>query len=180
MIKIGFGGVASFFCPAPNKGATNLRCQEMIIVRRKRSESGTTLTEVVIATAVLAISVAGILTAVFSGFFIVGRVRENQRATQIILEKVETIRLYSWSQINSNGFIPATFSETYDPQAATGAKGITYNGTFTISPFPYTTGYQDDMRQITVSLSWTGERNMTRTRSFTTFIAKDGVQNYVY
>jgi len=153
---------------------------EMRIHCRKHPESGTTLTEVVIATVILAISIAGILTAIFSGFFMVGRVRENQRATQIILEKVETIRLYSWTQVNTSGFIPATFSETYDPQAATGYKGITYQGQFAISPFPYATSYQDKMREVTVTLSWTSERNLQRTRSFTTYIAEDGVQNYVY
>ena len=152
----------------------------MIIRFRKKPESGTTLTEVVIATAILAISVAGILTAIFSGFFIVGRVRENQRATQVILEKVETIRLYSWTQINTPGFIPKTFTEAYDPQTTTGSKGITYQGTFTISPFPYVTSYQDKMREVTVTLSWTSDRNLKRTRSFTTYIAEDGVQNYVY
>jgi type II secretory pathway pseudopilin PulG len=147
----------------------------------QRSENGTTLTEVVIATAILGISIAGILAAIFSGFFIMGRVRENQRATQIILEKVETLRLYSWSQVNSNGFIPTSFTQAYDPQAKPGSRGITYNGTLRISPFPHTTAnYSDKMRQVTVTLSWVGERNMARTRSFVTYIAKDGVQNYVY
>jgi hypothetical protein len=152
----------------------------MRILCRKQSESGTTLVEVVIATAILAVSIAGIVGAIFSGFFIMGRVRENQRATQIILEKVETIRLYNWSQVNSNGFIPATFTQTYDPQAAQGSKGITYNGTFAVAPFPHNTSYKDKMRQVTVTLQWTSENNLPRSRSFVTYIAKDGVQNYVY
>lgn len=137
-----------------------------------------TLPEVVIATMVLAIAITGILATVFCGFLIMGRVRENQRATQVILEKLETIRLYSWSQITSNGFIPATFSQPYDPQGVN--QGITYHGTFTVSPFPYTTSYSDNMRQVTVTLRWTSERNLQRNRSFVTYIAKDGVQNYVY
>jgi len=133
------------------------------------------------ATVVLAISIAGIMAAVLSGFFIMGRARENQRATQIILEKVETLRLYSWSQVNSNGFIPTTFTQPYDPQAAPGSQGIIYRGELAVSPFPHTTAnYRDSMRQVKVTLSWTSERNLPRTRSFVTYIAKDGVQNYVY
>src|SRR5688572_24186767 len=153
----------------------------MRILRRKHSVSGTTLPETIIATAVLALCIAGILSAIFTGFFIVERVRENQRATQIILEKVETLRLYSWSQVNSNGFIPTTFSAQYNPQATTSSNGITYNGTFTIAPFPHNSAnYSDKMRQVTVTLSWTSARKLPRSRTFSTYIAQDGVQNYVY
>lgn len=132
------------------------------------------------ATTILGITTAGILAAVFNGFFILGRARENQRATQIILEKVETIRLYSWFQVNSNGFIPTTFTQPYDPQANQGSKGIIYRGTFEISPFPHSTSYSPKMRQVTVTLRWTSERNLQRSRTFVTYIAKDGLQNYVY
>ena len=153
----------------------------MRIPSQKRSERGTTLSETVVATGVLAISIAGILSAVFSGFFVVERVRENQRATQIILEKVETLRLYSWSQVNSNGFIPTSFTAEYDPQATNNAKGIIYKGSFEIAPFPYASAnYKDKMRQVTVTLSWTSARKQPRTRSFVTYIAEDGIQNYVY
>jgi Tfp pilus assembly protein PilV len=152
----------------------------MKILCRRQPQRGTTLAEVVIATAILAVSIAGIMTAIFSGFFVMGRVRENQRATQIILEKVETIRLYNWSQVTSNGFIPRDFTQTYDPQASQGSQGITYRGKFYVTSFPYTTSYSANMRQVIVVLRWTSERNMPRTRSFVTYIAKDGVQNYVY
>ncbi|MGC3959070.1 MAG: type II secretion system protein [Verrucomicrobiota bacterium] len=153
----------------------------MRILRRKQLNSGITLPETMVATAILAVSVAAILAAVFSGFFIIERVRENQRATQIILEKLETLRLYSWSQVNSNGFIPKTFTATYAPSATQKSQGITYQGTIAIVPFPDTSAnYSSKMRQVTVTLSWTSKRNIPRSRSFVTYIAEDGVQNYVY
>jgi Tfp pilus assembly protein PilV len=152
----------------------------MRILCQKQPERGTTLAEVLIATVILGICTAGIVAAIFSGFFVVGRVRENQRATQIILEKVETIRLYNWSQVTSPTFIPTNFSQRFDPQAPQGSKGITYQGTFAVGPFPYTASYSDKMRQVTVTLRWTSERNLQRSRTFVTYIAKDGVQNYVY
>jgi type II secretory pathway pseudopilin PulG len=152
----------------------------MRVICRKQTESGTTLAEVVIATAILGICTAGIVGVIFSGFFMIGRLRENQRATQIILEKVETIRLYNWNQVNTPGFIPTNFSQAFDPQKSQGSQGIVYNGTFKVEPFPFATSYKDDMRQVTVTLNWTGERNLARSRRFVTFIAKDGVQNYVY
>jgi len=92
----------------------------MKISFNKSRTVGTTLAEVVIAVAILGISAAGIFGVIFSGFFIMDRTRENQRATQILLEKVETIRLYNWSQVTNASFIPTTFSEPFDPQAAPG------------------------------------------------------------
>jgi hypothetical protein len=130
-------------------------------------------------TMILGIAIAGTLSAVFTGFLIAGRVRENQRATQIILEKLETIRLYNWSQVTAPGFIPESFSERFDPQAPQ-RQGITYYGTFSVAPFPFATSYQDDMREVTVTLQWKSERGIPRSRSFVTYIARDGIQNYVY
>jgi type II secretory pathway pseudopilin PulG len=152
----------------------------MRILCPKRLEHGTTLPEVLTASAILAISIAAIMTAVFSGFLVVERLRENQRATQVILEKLETLRLYSWTQVNTSGFIPEKFSEPYDPQAPNGAKGITYQGSIAIEPFPHNASYKDEMRQVTVTLRWTSKGNLERSRTFVTYIAKDGVQNYVY
>jgi hypothetical protein len=147
----------------------------------KQPEKGVTLVDVIIAVALLGVMAGGIFGSFRYGFFTLQLVRENQRATQIILEKVETIRLYSWDQVNSNGFIPATFTDVYDPQAAAGAQGAIYSGTVTngpctLSPAP---SYKANVRQLTVTLNWT-TRSIPHTRSLTTFIAKDGLQNYVY
>ena len=145
-----------------------------------KPESGMTLVDVVMAVAVLGIMASGIFGSFRYGFFTLQLVRENQRATQIILEKVETIRLYNWDQIQpTNSFIPATFTDVYDPQAATGAQGTTYTGTVTVAHCPLVTSYAANLRQLTVTLNWT-TRDIPHTRSLTTYIAKDGIQNYVY
>ena len=99
---------------------------------------------------------SGVFGSFRYGFFTLQLLRENQRATQILLEKVETLRLYRWDQVNStNGFIPATFTEVYDPQGATGAQGVTYNGTLAIANCAVGTSYATNMRQLTVTLNWT-------------------------
>src|SRR5215472_10256783 len=51
---------------------------------------GATLVEVVIAAAVLTIMIAGVLNSFGYGFMASQLARENQRATQVMLEKVET------------------------------------------------------------------------------------------
>jgi hypothetical protein len=152
----------------------------MRITFANRRESAATLTEVIVAVAMMVSIGAGLVSCFAYGFFAMQFARENQRATQIILEKVETIRLYSWDQVNSNGFIPTTFSDVYDPQAVEGKRGVVYVGTVSITNFPNDVSYSAKMREFTVSLQWTNGRNMARSRTLTTWVAKDGLQNYVY
>ena len=120
------------------------------------------------------------MSCVGYGFKSILRIRENQRATQVILEKAETLRLYSWDQVNTAGFIPSTFTANYDGDSAgSNYTGTIYYGTVSVGAFPSGMSYSDKMKQLNLTLRWTTQ-GITRTRSFTTFIAKDGIQNYVY
>lgn len=147
----------------------------------KESGNGFTLVDVVMSIALLGVMASGVFGSFRYGFFTLELARENQRATQILLEKVETLRLYSWDQINTPGFVPTNLpTEYYDPQGAIGAQGVAYNGTVAVqNSVPFSTSYSGNMRQITVTLNWS-TRNIPHTRSLTTYIAKDGLQNYVY
>lgn len=139
-----------------------------------------TLVEVVVSILIVTIGAAGLMSCFGYSFKAIQRVRENQRATQIILEKAETLRLYSWDQIRTSGFIPASFTATYDGDAVTSNySGTIYQGTVSIGDFPYHTSYKAHMKQLDLTLTWTAQ-GITRNRSLTTFIAKDGIQNYVY
>src|SRR5437879_12621090 len=102
--------------------------------------------------------------------------RENLRATQIMLEKVETIRLYSWDQINTPNFIPPGFTQTYDPQG-TPNVGLTYTGTMTIASAPIGSSYSNDMKMVTVHLSWKTS-GLQRDREFSSYISRNGLQDY--
>lgn len=146
----------------------------------RKKNRGTTLVDVVMAIFVFAVTSVSLMGSYTYGFFVMRLVRENQRATQIMLEKIETIRLYSWDQVLTPGFVPTTFEDVYDPQAPAGAQGTLYTGTVSVNPCPYATTYAADMRRLDVTITWTTLQNLTRTRSFSTFIAKDGLQNYVY
>ena len=152
----------------------------MKFYRGKRLQKGTSLVEVVTAIAIIAIASGGLMGAFSYGFFTSQIVRENQRATQIIVENLETLRLYSFDQVTSNNFIPSTFSAVFDPQGATNVQGCKYYGSLKITNFPFATSYGSNMRQVTLSVSWTNQGKLGHTRSLTTYIAKDGVQNYVY
>jgi len=143
---------------------------------------GHTLMEVVMAVALLAIMMISLYGGISSGFAVVELARENLRGTQIMLERMEGIRLYNWNQLVYSNMIPATFTSYYYPLATNGeAKGLAYAGKMVVTNAalsPAST-YSTDMRLITVTLNWTNG-NIRRTRSMSTYVSKNGVQNYVY
>ena len=142
---------------------------------------GFTIVEIVVSMLTIAIGTAGLMACFGFSLRVMAHARDNLRATQIMLEKAETIRLYSWDQVNSNGFIPSTFTATYDGNLGLNGtnNGTIYTGTLAISPFPFNTSYKNNMRMLTVTLQW-NSHNVPRTRTLTTYIGKDGLQNYVY
>ncbi|HZR17020.1 MAG TPA: type II secretion system protein [Verrucomicrobiae bacterium] len=149
----------------------------------KKLTRGMTLVEVVIATGIIAITGAGVIGSIDYGLCIMRIARENQRATQVLLEKLEAIRLYNWSQVTNSGFVPTSFTAPYDPTASSGSQGTTYYGSMSVS-LPAFTGttpnYAASIRQFNVSVTWTNLGGLTHTRSLSTYVAQNGVQNYVY
>ena len=128
---------------------------------------------------VIGASAVALFSGFASGFFTMQMARENLRATQIMLEKTETVHLYTWEQLNTAGFVLTNFTAAYDPSSMNGSQGVIYQGQMIIAPCPIQTTFSNDMRMVTVTLNWsTGSLN--RSRSFTTFIARHGVQNYIY
>jgi len=144
------------------------------------------LAEVLVSGALMAIVFVSLYAGIWSGFAVTKISRENLRATQVILERLEGIRLYNWNQLCYSNMIPATFTTYYYPALTNASgKGITYQGTISVGAAnlnPSAT-YDDRMRAITVTLYWTnanGAASLVHRRSMTTYSARDGVQNYVY
>jgi len=136
--------------------------------------------EAVVAAAILTVAISGVMLSLGYGFLAMQRVRENQRATQIMLEKVEIIRLYSWDQVNTPGFVPSTFTDYYDPKSETN-PGVTYHGTLAIRDAPMSgLNYVTNLREFLITLTWTTQGRVQHTRTLSTLVAKDGIQNYVY
>src|SRR6266550_5024857 len=105
---------------------------------RTRSRAGFSLIEAIIGMGMIGTVVGAMLSGITTGTFTMRMARENLRATQIMLEKVETIRLYSWDQINQTTpvpFIPRAFTNRYDPNST--GQGLSYIGTISIDPVPF-------------------------------------------
>jgi len=79
--------------------------------------------------AIVAVSIIGILTlALYSGMtsttFSIRLARENQRATEIMMEKTECLRLYSWDQLTNSAVVPTSFTGYYYDTGATNGIGM--------------------------------------------------------
>lgn len=136
------------------------------------------LAEVLVAVVIAGIMFLTVYAGFSSGFALLQLTRENLRATQILQEKMETIRLCNWSQINTPGFVPTNFVDTFYPGTST-AAGITYTGTVQILQAPITESYSNQLRQVTVSVQWLSG-NTVRQREMSSFVSQHGLQNYIY
>ena len=134
--------------------------------------------EVLVAVLIGGIMFLTLYAGISSGFAVLQVARENLRATQILQEKMETVRLYNWGQLTNTGFIPLNFTDTFYP-GTNATSGITYTGTVAIAAAPITESYSNDLRQITVNVQWVSGHALCQ-REMSTFVTRSGLQNYIY
>jgi hypothetical protein len=155
-----------------------------------RSETAYTLAEVLVGLLLIAVVAISLFAAFSAGFAVAGLQREDLRATQIMMRKLEGIRLCTWSQL------PATisFAESYDPTGVSNnTAGTVYTGTLSTNSVLGLIGpttYANNMRLVTVTVNWTnyssGTSNssfgkpLARSRTMQTFAARYGMQNYLW
>ena len=137
-----------------------------------------TLIEVMVAIMAVGVSVISLYAGVTCGFAAVETSRETLRATQVMLEKLETVRLYSWSQLNTPGFMPTNFSAPFNP-STNSTGGFNYQGTISVVNAPVSETYSNDLKEVTVTVTWTAA-NVTRSRTMNTLVSQYGLQNYIY
>jgi hypothetical protein len=144
-------------------------------VQASLRQRGFALIEILIAGCILGFSVVSLYSAYSFGFALIRLSQENVRADQILVQKMETLRAYPWSQTApGSGIVPTTFTESFAPGAT--SCGAVYNGTIDITPAPVAESYSSTLRQVTVNLNWISG-GVTRSRSITTFVALNGIQN---
>ncbi len=153
-------------------------------VQARSSQIAYTLAEVMIATALLAILVVSLYGGMSSGFALTQASRENLRATQILLERMEGIRLYNWNQlVYSNWGVPGSFTSWYYPMTNRNeSPGIMYAGRISLKRNPALSPgvcYLTNLCLVTVSVNW-NSGGVPRSRSLSTYVSRNGVQNYVY
>ncbi len=155
------------------------------------SQSAFSLIEIAVATAVVLVSIAGIFGVMTMGVSISEASRENLRATQIMLDKMEGVRLYSWTQLTNSSFLLPSFTnwfyETNNVGLSTASGyGIMYTGTVSVGSVPFTNSYSSNMAQVTVTVGWSSAGNgwrastIAHSRSMVTYVSEQGLQNYIF
>jgi len=138
-----------------------------------------TLMEVMLAVVIVGVEFVSLYVAISQGFAVVQSARENLRATQIMQEQVEIIRVLDWDKVTTTPS-PWNFYANFYPASATNNPGITYSGLIAVTDAPVPSAYSADMRLIVVSLSWTNGANsrLTRNRELRTLVSRYGLHNY--
>jgi type II secretory pathway pseudopilin PulG len=134
----------------------------------------------------VSILMAGImLPALFIGlgfaFSGMQAMRENCRATQIMVQRMEAIRLAAYSTLQNPTAYPTNSTEYYSPSGQPSGKGgtpytISYNWASAPSALP--PSYRTNMMLVTVTAAWKSG-SVQHTRSMQSYVAKYGIQRYV-
>ncbi len=138
---------------------------------RAGGQPGYTFVEVIVAMWLLMVVGVGLFGAFSFGFSTIKISQEDVRASQILLQKLETLRVYDWSKI-TNSYFPTNFTVSYSTNG-----GVTYDGAIAIDPVPMAESYSNTLRQVTVSLYWVST-GVPRYRVVTTLVSQNGIQTY--
>lgn len=139
---------------------------------------GFALIEILIAGCILGIATVALYGAFSYGFALIRLSQEDVRADQILVQKLETLRLYDWSQTlntSAGGIVPAAVTDSFAPGSA--SPGAVYNVTTTITDTPVSESYASTLRLVTVTVSWFSGK-LTHTRSMSTLVSQNGLQTY--
>ncbi len=141
----------------------------------KTSTHAFTLVETMVAIIALGTIMVPALYACFSIGFATMRVsREDLRATEMLVQRMETLRLCPFDDVRTNTVrIPTSVNETYNGTTYT----ITFNNAVPASG-TLPDSYRTNMLIVTATASWTN-KNVQRTRTVQTYVARNGMQGYV-
>ena len=141
--------------------------------------SAYTLPEVMMGVLIMSIMFVTLYAGFTQGFGVVQASRENLRATQILQQYSEIIRLYTWDQLTNGTTIPHPYTTNWSfyPHGATGSKGVTYTGTMSIDSSAMSEDYAVDTKKVTFTLTWTSS-NIAHQRQMTTLVSRYGLHKY--
>jgi type II secretory pathway pseudopilin PulG len=161
-------------------GTSALRFGSSTKVRRAWA-SGFTLMETLVAMVTAGVLLPPIFTGLAFAVSSMQGMRENLRATQIVVQRMESMRLAAFKTLQDPAAYPATSTEYYSPSGqASGKGGTAYTVTYNWTPKPASLppSYRTNMMLVTVTASWNSGKT-PRTRSMQSYVARYGIQRYV-
>jgi type II secretory pathway pseudopilin PulG len=159
----------------------NTRILRPTALSRRRSIAAFTMIETIVATLLAAIMLPTLYAGLGAGFSFVRATRENLRATQVILQRMEAVRLSPYTAIQDPAAYPTNVTEYYCPSSQTNGNGGTvYTVTYNCAPGPASLppSYRSNVVLVTVTAGWKAG-NVQCSRSMQSYVARYGIQRYV-
>ena len=133
-----------------------------------------TLVEVMVAAAVIVLTVVGMIQVIVSGSEMLDVSRKQTIAMQIIHGQLDHIRLSNWTQVSAlassatvavdggdqSGFV-------FGANLPTISKGFRCTRTIT--------DVRTDLKQVTITVTWTGSTGRSYSRKGSTYVGKNGL-----
>lgn len=140
---------------------------------RHRRFAGFTIFEVAMASAIMALGITTSITVLQRGFAQLDTARNITSAGQIMVGKMEEIRMSNWSAVSALPAGPTTL--TLDTVfSASSSVGSRFTMTRTV------TTLSASMLEIKLTVTWTGYDGRTISRSMTTNFAEHGIHDFIY
>ena len=142
----------------------------LVLHPQRRRYAAFTLIEVAIGMALTGIGIAALYAAISSSFSMMNATRQNLQATQLIIDRLETVRLAGWNNLTNTALLPPTTTTNWD------ALGITYSIRMDVTQPTFS--YADDMRLVKMTVQWTNA-NVAQSREVQTYVSKYGIQSFL-
>ena len=169
-------------CQEPTDSLRNAALTFGSAARARRSSlSAFTLIETIVATMLAGIMLPTLFAGLAYCFSLVQASRENLRATQILVQRMEAVRLSPYNALSNPTAYPTNVSEYYSPSGQTNwNRGTVYTVTYKCEPGPSTLppSYRSNIVLVTVTAAWNSGKTQ-QTRSMQSYVARYGMQRYV-
>ena len=133
-----------------------------------------TLVEVMVAASVMVLTIVGMIQVIVSGSEMLDVARKQTIAMQIIHGQLDHIRLSNWTQVSAlatsatvavdggdqSGFV-------FGANLPTISKGFRCTRTIT--------DVRTDLKQVTITVTWTGSTGRSYSRKGSTYVGKNGL-----
>lgn len=148
-----------------------------------RARRAFTVAEVMVATFVMLFGISSALIVIQSGFRALDTARKTTLAAQIMQSEMERIRMLNWTQV---GALPPSEGIDFDtifPQSTEVEREVlaqierTFTATRVVADLP---AYDNEIREITVTITWRGIDGVAHTRVSSTQYCKNGLYAYYY
>lgn len=147
--------------------------------------------EVLVGMAIIGIIFVSTYLCISQSVRVTEMTRYDLRATQILNEKMEILRLYTWNQITNGTSIPTKFTNRFYTLGANN-NGASYTGKVSLRVLKDYAGDEPELdadygnlapflRKAIVRVTWvTPGTTKVQTRSISTLVSSNGLQTYIY